>query len=54
MKMNILQFAQYYFTERVSEHLQPRATEQQLGFVAFNCSRILTASHFSSMVITNV
>lgn len=54
MKMNILQFAQYYFTERVSEHLQPRAPKQQLDFGASNCSRILSASHFSSMVITNV
>lgn len=52
--MNILQFSQYYFTEKVSEHLQPRAPEQQLDFVAFNCSRILTASNFSSMKIPNV
>lgn len=54
MKMNILQFAQCYFTERISEHLQHRAPEQQLHFGLFNCSRILTASQFSSMVITNV
>lgn len=31
MKMNILQFAQYYFTERLlSEHLQPRAQSNSL------------------------
>lgn len=54
MKMNILQFAQCYFTERISEHLQHRVPEQQLHFGLFNCSRILTASQFSSMVITNV
>lgn len=54
MKMNILQFAQYYFTEKESENLHHRAPEQQFHFVAFNYSRILTASHFSSMVITNM
>lgn len=30
MKMNILQFAQYYFTESISEHLQPRAQSNSL------------------------
>lgn len=51
--MNILQFSQYYFTERVSEHLQPRAQSNSLT-LGLLIVLDLTASHFSSMVITNV